>query len=74
MFEDGVCVGPSGVLDERPKYANISFSGFFVGPCIGRPKFIDKGLDYAAGLLSGFYAEARCPPVLAPFGLATVKV
>ena len=69
MFEDDVCVGPSGVLDERPKYANITFSGFFVGPCTGRPKVIEKGPDYTDGLLLGF-----CPPMLAPFGRAAVKV
>ena len=26
VFEDGVCVDPSGVLDRRPNYANIAFS------------------------------------------------
>ena len=62
MFEDDVCADPSGVLDERPNYANISFSGFFVGPCIGWPEVIDKGPDYAVGLLLGFYIGARCPP------------
>ena len=51
VFEDDVYVDPSGVLDERPNYANITFPGFFVGPCIGRPEVIDKWLDYAAGLL-----------------------
>ena len=25
VFEDDVCVNPSGVLDGRPNYANITF-------------------------------------------------
>ena len=33
VFEDDVCVDPSGVLDRRPNYTNITFSGFFAGPC-----------------------------------------
>ena len=66
VFEDDVCVDPSGVLDERPNYANITFSGFFSRPCTSRPEVIDKGPDYAADLLSGFYAGVRCPPVLHP--------
>ena len=74
MFEDDVCTDPSGVLDERPNHANISFSGFFVGLCTGWPKVIDKGPDYATGLLSGFYAEARYPPALVSHGGASVKV
>ena len=61
MFEDHVCVDLSGVLDGRPNYANITFSGPFAGPCADQPKVIDKGLDYATDLLSGFYARARCP-------------
>ena len=61
VFEDDVCAGPSGVLDERLNNANISFSGFFVGPCTSWPEVIDKGPDYAAGLLLRFYAGARCP-------------
>ena len=74
MFEDDVCVDPSGVLDERPNYANISFSGFFVGPCTGWLEVIDKGLDYTADLLSRLHVGARCPPVLVSPGGATVKV
>ena len=74
MFEDDVCADPSGVLDERPNYANISFSGFLVGLCIGWPEVIDKGPDYAAGLISGFYVGARYPPVLVSPEGAVVKV
>ena len=74
MFEDDVCAEPSGVLDERPNYANISFSRFLVGPCIGWPEVIDKRPDYAVGLLLGFYAGARCPPVLVSLRGAAVKV
>ena len=64
VFEDDVCVDPSGVLDGRPNYANITFSRLFVGPCVDRPEVIDKGPGYAVGLLSRFYARARChiPP------------
>ena len=74
MFEDDAFVDPSGVLDGRPNYANITFSGFFAGPCTGWPEVINKGPDYAAGLLSGFYDGARCPPILVPSGGAAVKV
>ena len=74
MFKDDVCADPSGVLDERLNYANISFLGFFFGLCTGWPKVIDKGPDYATGLLLGFYTGARCPPVLVFPGGATVKV
>ena len=74
VFEDDVCADPSSVLDGRPNYANISFSGFFVGPCTGWPEVIDKGPDYTIGLLSGFYVGARCAPVLVYLGGATVKM
>ena len=74
VFEDDVCADPSGALDGRPNYANITFSRLFVGPCTGRSEVTDKGPDYAASLLSGFHAGARCPPVFAPYGGATVKV
>ena len=62
MFEDDVCVDPSGALDGRPNYANITFSGLFAGPCSDRPEVIDKGSDYVFGLLSGFYVRVKCPP------------
>ena len=74
MFEDDVYVDLSSVLDGRPNYANVTISGLFVGPYANRPEVIVKGLNYAAGLLSGFYAGARCPPVLAPSRGAMVKV
>ena len=61
VFEDDVCVDSSGVLDWRPNFANITFSGLFVRPCTSRSEVIDKGPDYVANLLSGFYARARCP-------------
>ena len=35
---------------------------------------MDKGSDYAAALLSEFYAGARCLDVLAPFEGAAVEV
>ena len=59
MFEDDVCVDPSSVLDGMPNYANITFSGLSTGPCTDLPEVNDKWPDYATGLLSGFYAEAR---------------
>ena len=74
VFEDDVSVDSSGVLDKRPNYANITFSGFVVRPCIGCPVVIDKGPNYTVGLLLGFYAGARCPLVLVSPRGATVKV
>ena len=74
VFEDDVSVDPSSVLDKRPSYANITFSGFVVRPCIGCPVVIDKGPNYTVDLLSGFYAGARCPPVLVSPGGAAIKV
>ena len=74
MFEDDVCVDISGVLDGRPNYANITFSGLFARPCVDRSEVMDKGLDYAASLPLELYVGARCPPVLAPSGGAAVKV
>ena len=55
-------VDPSGVLDGRPNYANITFSRLLVGPCADCPEVIDKRPDYAAGLLLGLYVGAGCPP------------
>ena len=74
VFEDDVCVDLSCVLDGRTNYASITFSGFFAGPYVDRPKVIDKGPDYVVGLILGFYARVRCPLVLAPFRGAIVKV
>ena len=51
VFEDKVCVDLSGVLDGRPNYANNTFLELFTGPCVDRPKVMDKGLDYATALL-----------------------
>ena len=74
MFEDDVCVDILGVLYGRPNYANITFSWLFAKPCADRHEVIDKGPDYAGGLLSGFYVGARCPLVLEPSGGAAVEV
>ena len=74
MFEDDVYVDPSSVLDGRPNYANIAFSKLFAGRCIDWPEVMDRRLDYAIALLLEFYTGARCPPVLAPFGVTTVEV
>ena len=59
MFEDGVYVNLSNVLDGRLNYANITFLGLFARPHVDRPEVIDKGPDYANGLLLGFYVGAR---------------
>ena len=52
VFEDDVCVNLSGVLDGRPSYANITFSGPFAGPCLDRLKVMDKGPNYATAFFS----------------------
>ena len=62
VFEDGVCVDPSNVLNGRPNYANITFSELFAGPSVDRPEVMDEGPDYATALLSKFCTGARCPP------------
>ena len=74
MFEDDICVDLSGVLDEKPNYANIPFSKLLTGPCIDRPEVVEEVLNYANALLSKLCARARFPPVLAPFGGVAVKV
>ena len=73
VFEDDICVDLSGVLDGRLNYANITFSGLFVGPRVDWPEVIDNGPDYAIGLLSGLMGLGA-PPMLAPSGGAEVKV
>ena len=65
MFKEGVCVNPSGVLDERPNHANIAFSELFDRHCFDRLEVIDKGPDYATSVLLELCAGARCPPKLA---------
>ena len=43
VFEDDVCVDLSGVLNERPNCANITFLGLFVRPCVDLSEVIDEG-------------------------------
>ena len=74
VFEDDVYVDLSGVLDGRPNYANITFSELFTRPCVDRSEVMDKGPDYAIALLSEFYVRARFPPMLMPFGGASINV
>ena len=74
MFEDDIYVDLPSVLDRKPNYANIPTSELFVKPCVDQPEVLDGGLDCATALLSEFFARARCPPVLVPFRVATVKV
>ena len=70
VFEDDVCVDPSGVLDGRPKYANIAFSELFDRCRTDRSEVMDEVPDYAIAFLSKFCARARCPPALVLFGVA----
>ena len=74
VFEDDVCVDLSGVLDGKPNYANVPFSKLFTRPCVDRPKVMAEGPDYVTTLLLELCANARCPFVLAPSGVAAVKV
>ena len=74
MFEDDVCVDPSGVLDRGPNYAIITFSKLFAGSCVDWLEVIDKEPNYATAFLSEFYVKARCPPVPAPSRVVAAKV
>ena len=74
MFEDDVCVDPSGVLDGRPNYANITFSKLFVGPYVDQSEVMDGGHDYATALLLEFCVGVGCPLVLAPSGVVVAEV
>ena len=71
---DVVCLktsfDPSGVLDGKPKYANIAFLELFDGCRADRSEVMDEELDYATALLSKFCARARCPPALVLSGVA----
>ena len=42
--------------------------------CVDLPDVLERKLDYANASLSEFFTRARCSFVLAPFGVATVKV
>ena len=64
VFEDDICVDLSGVLDERPNYANIPFSELLARPCVDRLEVLDGGPDYATAFLTEFFSRARCPPCL----------
>ena len=74
VFEDDICVDPSGALDGGLNYAIITISKLFARSCVDWSEFIDKGPDYAIAFLSEFYARARCPPVPVPFGVAAAEV
>ena len=73
VFEDDVCVDLSSVVDGKPNYANVPFLELFVGPCLDWPKVMAEGPDCVIALLLELCASARCPLVLAPFAVATVK-
>ena len=74
VFEDDICVDLSDVLDRKPNYADVPLSDLFARPYVDRPEVLDGGLDYATALLLEFFVRARCPPVLAPSRVPTVKV
>ena len=73
VFEDDVYVDLSDVLDERPNYADITFSGLFAGPCADRPEVISHMIMRLA-FFQGPMLGPGAPPVLVPFGGAVVKV
>ena len=74
VFEGDACVDPSGVLDWRPNYANITFSELFAKPCVDRSEVMDEGPDYSTTLLLELCVGARYPLALAPSGVAIVEV
>ena len=80
LLMDIVCLKMMSVLTHQVSWMGgltmptSHFQGSFMGLCTGRPEVIDKGLDYAIDLLSGFYARARCPLALATSRGAVVKV
>ena len=42
--------------------------------CVDLPYVLDRKPDYANSPIPEFFARARCPPVLAPSGVAAIKV
>ena len=74
MFEHDICVDLPDVLDVKPDYANASLSEFFARACIDRPEVLDGKPTYANSPPSKFFVRAKCPSILAPFGVASVKV
>ena len=42
--------------------------------CVNLPDVLGRKADCSNSHLLGFFVRARCPPVLAFFGVATVKV
>ena len=42
--------------------------------CVDLPDVLGGKLDCANSSLPGFFAKARCPPILAPSEVAVVKV
>ena len=72
-FEDNVCVDILGVIDGKPNY-DVPLLKLFARPCVDRPEVLDERPDYVTALLSEFFARARCPLVLALFGVTSVKV
>ena len=74
MFEHDIYVVLLDVPDGKPNYANAPLSEFFAIPCVDQPEVLDGKPDYVTALLLEFFARARCPPVLAPFEVAAIKV
>ena len=63
VFEDDVCVDPSGVPNERPNYANITFLELFAGPCIYRLKVMDEGPDFSTAHFFRVLCWGYLPPL-----------
>ena len=69
-----VYFGALHVLGGKPDYANAPLSELFARACVDRPEVLDGKPSYANSPLPEFFARAKCPPFLAPFGVAVVKV
>ena len=74
VFEHDIYVDQPNVLDEKPDCANAPLSEFVARACVDRPEVLNGKPSYANSPILEFFARARCPSVLAPFGVATVKV
>ena len=74
VFEHDIYVDLPDVLNGKPDYANAHLSEFFARVCVDRPEVLNGKPGYANSLFPEFFARARCPPVPAPSGVASIKV
>ena len=74
VFEHDICVDLPDVLDGKPDYVNAPLSEFVAKAYVDRPEVLDGKPGYANSPLPEFVARARCPLVMAPSGVAAVKV